>query len=164
MSKAEERWCNISTTNDYFNWILNILVLEWFEWVGWNCYYVCGKEGFCYIAPSYFLLLVESTLIHTHPFMHDWFTWCYITFKLVGLTAPLIKPWNKPSTDDTWLDMSTFLCLGLLSIHIKSKLVMPAKLLQVSVNIKSMNPLWDRRQLNPTYIHRISLILTLPLS
>jgi len=45
-------------------------------------------------------------------------------------------------------------------IYIKSKLLMPAKPLHISGNIKSMIPLWDRRQLSPTYIPRISLILT----
>ena len=34
-------------------------------------------------------------------------------------------------------------------IKIKSKLLMPAKPLQVSGNVKSMIPLWDRRQLSP---------------
>ena len=34
--------------------------------------------------------------------------------------------------------------------YIKSKLVMPAKQLQVNGNIKSITPLWDRRQLDPT--------------
>ena len=41
-------------------------------------------------------------------------------------------------------------------IYIKSNLLKP---LQVIGKIKSIIPLWDRRQLNPTYIRRISLIL-----
>ena len=36
-------------------------------------------------------------------------------------------------------------------MYIKSKLVMPVKQLQVSGNIKSMTPLWDGKQLNPSY-------------
>ena len=42
-------------------------------------------------------------------------------------------------------------------LYIKSKLLMPAKPLQLqaSGNIKSTTPLWDRRQLNPTCTHRI---------
>ena len=46
-------------------------------------------------------------------------------------------------------------------IYIKNKMLMPAKSLQVSANIKSIISLWDRRQVNPTCICRISLILIL---
>ena len=34
-------------------------------------------------------------------------------------------------------------------VYIKSKLLMPAKLLQVSGNINSIIPLWDRKQVTP---------------
>ena len=46
------------------------------------------------------------------------------------------------------------ICIKLM--HIKSKLL---KSLQVSGNTRNITPLWNRRQLNPTCICRISLIL-----
>ena len=63
-----EVWHNISATSIfYFNCILNIPVLKWVEWVGWNCYFVEG-ERLCYIIPNYWFSsidLLQSLYIHS---------------------------------------------------------------------------------------------------